>query len=71
MLGDGVIQVVYLLDHGLLPERGHEIGAMLAGKEYELTRIAQIYCFTTLIGHTDDGAAEGASVLLVNWRGQK
>ena len=34
LLGDGVIQVVCLLDHGLLPERGHEIGAMFAGKEY-------------------------------------
>ena len=37
LLGDGVIQVVCLLDHGLLPERGHEIGTMFAGKEYELT----------------------------------
>ena len=65
LLGDGVIQVVCLLDHGLLPERGHEIGTMFAGKEYELTRVAQIYGFTTLIGHTDDGATGGASMFLV------
>ena len=60
LLGDGVIQVVCLLDHGLLPGKGHEIG-----KEYELTLVAQIYGFTTMIGHADDGATGGASMFLV------
>ena len=65
LLSDGDIQVVCLLDHGLLPERRHEIGTMFAGKEYELTLVAQHYGFTAMIGHTDDGAAGGASLLLV------
>ena len=38
---------------------------MFARKEYELTLVAQTYGFTTLIGHTDDGATGGASMFLV------
>ena len=60
LLNDGIIQVICLLDHGLLPRKEHEIG-----KEYVLTRTAQMYGFTAMIGHADDGAIGGASMVLV------
>ena len=42
------------------PGKEHEIG-----KEYVLTRTAQMYGFTAMIGHADDGAIGGASMVLV------
>ena len=55
-----MIQIICLHDHGLLPRKEHEIG-----KEYVLTRTAQMFGFTAMIGHADDGATGGASMVLV------
>ena len=49
----GIVQIICLHDHGLLPGKEHEIG-----KEYVLTRTAQMFGFTAMIGHADDGAME-------------
>ena len=57
---DGIIQIICLHDHGLLPGKEHEIG-----KEYVLTRTAQMFGFTAMIGHADDGAIGGANMVLM------
>ena len=57
---DGIIQIICLHDHGLLPGKEHEIG-----KEYVLTRTAQMFGFTAMIGHADSGARGGANMVLL------
>ena len=54
LANDGILQILCLHDHGLLP-----------GKEYVLTRTAQMFGFTAMIGHADSGARGGANMVLL------
>ena len=58
---DGIIQIICLHDHGLLPGKEHEIG-----KEYVLTRTGRyMFGFTAKIGHAESGARGGANMVLL------